>query len=141
MNTIEDLHTADRQGLVTLWTKTFKSTPPPKMSRDLMRRYIAFEMQAKRRGGIAPKLRKALERMTAQKAAGASASPVLSSAPPPGTRLVREWNGTVHHVEVTDTGCIWQGRTYRSLSAIAREITGARWSGPRFFGLRPGRGA
>ena len=53
----------------------------------------------------------------------------------PGTRLVREWNGKTHHVDVVDSGFVWNGASHRSLSAIAREITGARWSGPRFFGL------
>ena len=53
----------------------------------------------------------------------------------PGTRLVREWNGRTYHVEVVADGFVWNGRTHRSLSAIAREITGAQWSGPRFFGL------
>ena len=53
----------------------------------------------------------------------------------PGTRLVREWNGRTHVVEVVDKGFIWEGDRHRSLSAIARAITGARWSGPRFFGV------
>jgi hypothetical protein len=53
----------------------------------------------------------------------------------PGTRLVREWNGRTHHVEVLDKGFRWNDRTYRSLSSIAKAITGAHWSGPRFFGL------
>lgn len=53
----------------------------------------------------------------------------------PGTRLVREWNGSTHVVEVTERGFVWNGQAYRSLSAVARAITGARWSGPRFFGL------
>ena len=52
-----------------------------------------------------------------------------------GTRLVREWQGTLHEVIVLDRGYLWKGKTYRSLSEIARSITGARWSGPRFFGL------
>ena len=60
-----------------------------------------------------------------------TAAPVLQ----PGTRLVREWNGTTHIVEVIEGGYVWNGDRLRSLSAIARSITGARWSGPRFFGL------
>jgi hypothetical protein len=59
----------------------------------------------------------------------------LSSNSPTGTRLVREWNGKTHHVDVVQSGFVWNGGRYGSLSAIAREITGARWSGPRFFGL------
>jgi hypothetical protein len=53
----------------------------------------------------------------------------------PGGRLIREWNGVTHVVDVTETGFLWKGETWRSLSSIAREITGAHWSGPRFFGL------
>ena len=59
----------------------------------------------------------------------------------PGTRLVREWNGQTHTVLVHPEGVEWRGRRYRSLSVVAREITGAHWSGPRFFGLRPGKAA
>jgi hypothetical protein len=53
----------------------------------------------------------------------------------PGTRLIREWHGQTHLVDVLEKGMLYQGRTYRSLSEVARVITGARWSGPRFFGL------
>jgi len=60
---------------------------------------------------------------------------VSSPALKPGGRLLREWNGVTHVVDVTDGGFVWKGETWRSLSAIAREITGAHWSGPRFFGL------
>ena len=60
------------------------------------------------------------------------ASPTLQ----PGSRLLREWNGTTHVVDITDAGYVWNGKSHRSLSAIAREITGARWSGPRFFGIQ-----
>ena len=55
----------------------------------------------------------------------------------PGTRLIREWNGKTIAVEVHEAGFLWEGQTYRSLSVIAREVTGAHWSGPRFFGIRP----
>ncbi len=53
----------------------------------------------------------------------------------PGTRLIREWNGVTHRVEVEEQGLLWRGTRYSSLSAVARAITGARWSGPRFFGV------
>ena len=65
-----------------------------------------------------------------------SLSPQLRAQPAVGTRLVREWNGRMHVVEVTERGFVWDGKSYRSLSAIARRITGAHWSGPRFFGVR-----
>ncbi|WP_413719231.1 DUF2924 domain-containing protein [Silicimonas sp. MF1-12-2] len=59
----------------------------------------------------------------------------VSSALKPGARLLREWNGVTHVVDVVEGGLVWKGETWRSLSVIAREITGAHWSGPRFFGL------
>ena len=68
---------------------------------------------------------------TRQRCAPPASKPHLA----PGTRLLREWNGRTHQVDVTDDGFVWNGETYRSLSAVARAITGARWSGPRFFGL------
>ena len=71
-------------------------------------------------------------------ASGASSTRRASRTIKPGTRLVREWHGVTHTVLVLDDGVEWQGRRYRSLSLVAREITGARWSGPRFFGLAPG---
>ena len=68
------------------------------------------------------------------KAGGAAAGkPALRLKP--GARLMREWNGTTHLVEMHEDGLHWQGQVYKSLSAIARQITGAHWSGPRFFGL------
>ena len=139
MNTVADLPALDRPALIALWTRTFRSPPPANMSQDMMRRFIAFEIQAKRQGGIAPKTRKALDRASARRDRTPSGRGTAPCSPIPGTRLVREWNGTAHHVEITEDGCRWQGRAYRSLSAIAREITGARWSGPRFFGLIPGK--
>jgi len=66
-----------------------------------------------------------------------SATPALKA----GGRLIREWNGVTHVVDVTGTGFVWKGETWRSLSAIAREITGAHWSGPRFFGLNGKQGS
>ncbi len=95
-------------------------------------------MQAKRYGGLKPAIDRWL-RMIANGTAdgdhgGRKASPRLE----PRTRLVREWNGVSHVVEVIEGGFVWNGDRHRSLSSIARAITGARWSGPRFFGLTSG---
>ncbi len=95
-------------------------------------------MQAKRYGGLKPATDRRL-RMFANGTAdgdhgGRKTAPKLQS----GARLVREWNGVNHVVEVIEGGYVWNGDRHRSLSAIARAITGARWSGPRFFGLTPG---
>ena len=90
---------------------------------------MTYEAQVQQRGGLTPAVRRGL----AQWAAGRAQVP--SPRLRPGARLVRECNGVSHVVEVTAAGLVWRGRRYRSLSAVARAITGARWSGPLFFGL------
>ncbi|WP_343082373.1 DUF2924 domain-containing protein [Ostreiculturibacter nitratireducens] len=126
---VADIEAMDREALLAAWMEIIGSPVPKGLSRPFLRRFLAFELQARRHGGLpsgfGAKLRKAASGETRPKA------PALR----PGGRLVREWNGTTHVVEVTGTGFVWQGTQYRSLSAIARAITGARWSGPRFFGL------
>ncbi|OWU67104.1 bacteriophage-related protein [Marinibacterium profundimaris] len=119
-----------REDLLALWREIFGSPAPRGMSQTFLRRFLAFELQARRQGGLS---RAAMTTLT-KDAAGKPAQrkrPALR----PGGRLLREWNGVTHVVDVTEEGFVWKGRTHRSLSVIAREITGARWSGPRFFGL------
>lgn len=124
----------DRAALSALWAQQQGSPPPKGLSQPLMRRILAFDLQAKAHGGLDRKTMRALKAMRPD--AGAKPKPRRSSSPAlkPGARLLREWNGATHCVDVTDAGFLWQGQTYRSLSAIARAITGAHWSGPRFFG-------
>jgi hypothetical protein len=102
---------------------------------------VAYRMQEVARGGLRPEPQRQLLRIAQQfKETGAAtirARPELK----PGTRLVREWQGRTYDVLVLDDGFSWQGTRYRSLSAIARKITGTAWSGPLFFGLKPNRGA
>lgn len=108
----------------------------PSVPTGLLRRLLTQRLQEKRYGGLPAMVARELER--ASGAAGAVAEP--PSKPKvsltPGTRLIREWNGYTIAVEVTDAGFVWNNRTWRSLSEIAREVTGAHWSGPRFFGLK-----
>ncbi|MCC6983082.1 MAG: DUF2924 domain-containing protein [Bauldia sp.] len=125
-----------RATLIERWTAAYGRPPPKGISRRLLEYSAAYQIQAAAYGGLpAPVIRK-LMKAAEQLAVG---KPVTTNSPSsrlrPGTRLVREWNGRTHTVEVTEGGFLWSGRPYRSLSAIAREITGARWSGPRFFGL------
>ena len=126
---LADLETMDRAALVAAWAGTFGSPAPKGLSRAFLRRFLATEIQTRCRGGPSRATRSALEARTQTNAK--PRAPALA----PGGRLLREWNGVTHLVEVTGDGYLWQGETWRSLSAIAREITGARWSGPRFFGL------
>jgi Protein of unknown function (DUF2924) len=119
----------DRAALIDVWSQTIKSPVPRGLSKTLIRRFLAIEIQTRQLGGLPASLKKALS-----KPADKVPRPRRGKLQP-GGRLLREWNGVTHVVEITQGGYVWQGQTHRSLSAIAREITGAHWSGPRFFGL------
>lgn len=129
----------DRHACIEAWRNQFGREPPRYVSVQFMRRALTFEAQVKTHGGHSPAVRRALERSLkdARKANGKtrSALPASSLSLRPGTHLVREWNGRSYQVEVMEDGFRMDGKRYRSLSAIARKITGAHWSGPRFFGL------
>jgi hypothetical protein len=123
----------DRSALLERWRMAFRRDAPPRLSRALMEKAIAYDLQVKAFGGLPARTRRALR--AAAKADGRSS---LSKLPSRGTRLIRGWHGTVHEVEVLEDGYLWRGERHRSLSAIARAITGTKWSGPRFFGLLAG---
>ena len=123
------LENMNRTSLLELWSKHLDGRPPKRLSSPFLRRILAFEAQTKAYGGLSKTFLKNLDRYIA--CDGNRKSTKLK----PGGRLLREWNGTTHVVDVVDDGFQWQGEHYRSLSAIARTITGAHWSGPRFFGL------
>jgi hypothetical protein len=120
----------DRTALLERWRMAFGRDAPPRLSRALMEKAIAYDVQVKAFGGLSAHTRRTLS--VAAKADGRAA---LRKLPSCGTRLVREWNGALHEVEVLEDGYLWRGARRRSLSAIARTITGTKWSGPRFFGL------
>lgn len=149
-----------REELVAIWRKNFACAPPKGVHKELLVRAAAFHLQQKHFGGLSGEakrllkvaMRQASAAMTARTetdgnaidvaeiAASQASSP--SSSPPrerqtvrAGARLIREWNGGIHVVDVVEDGFIYSGSRYRSLSKIAREITGTNWSGPRFFGL------
>ncbi len=121
----------DRAGCITCWRQTFRATPPKYLSLPFMRKALAYELQVAAFGGLSPQTRRALLQVSQGMKLSRSAPGRMN----PGTRLLRVWNGHNHEVEVLDDGFRWRERHYRSLSAIARAITGVRWSGPRFFGL------
>ncbi|AHM04456.1 Putative bacteriophage-related protein [Roseibacterium elongatum DSM 19469] len=127
---VADLETMDRAALLAAWSDLFGSPAPKGISRTFLRLFIAFEIQARCSGGLS---KKTLALVTRQE--NEVPPKATGRALKPGGRLLREWNGITHVVDVTETGFVWRGETWRSLSAIAREITGAHWSGPRFFGL------
>lgn len=124
-----DVAELDRDALLLLWRDAFGTTAPRGMSLSFLRRFLAFDLQARRQGGLPASLLARLGRIDAGQ--DRAATPALKT----GGRLLREWNGVTHVIDVTPDGYLWQGQRHRSLSAIARAITGAQWSGPRFFGL------
>ncbi len=124
---IEEIGALDRSGCLDRWREVFGRPPPKFLSPQFMQRVLMWELQERTLGGVS----RNTERNLARIAAGKS-SPGLAK---PGSHLVREWNGHTYQVEVVEGGYVMDGRTWRSLSAIARHITGAHWSGPRFFGV------
>jgi Protein of unknown function (DUF2924) len=120
----------DRTALLERWRMAFGRDASPRLSRTLMEKAIAYDLQVKALGGLSVRARRTL-----RAAAKTDRKSALSKLPSRGTRLVREWHGALHEVEVLEDGYLWRGERHRSLSAIARAITGAKWSGPRFFGL------
>ncbi len=129
---LERLETMSPQQLREEWTRVFKAPPPKAMSPTLVKRDLAYRFQAKVYGGLKPSLRKRL--MSVLEDEG-KLVPARRTKLAPGTRLVREWNGRTYIVDATQDGFLFDRKPYPSLSAIAREITGAHWNGRRFFGL------
>jgi hypothetical protein len=122
--------------LLGLWNELFKIPPPRQGRRDLLVKFLAYRMQEQAYCGLSPATRKRLRELARKFEANPNAE--LSGAPQikPGTRLIRDWRGHSHRVTVLENGYEYAGKRYSSLSQIARLITGTRWSGPLFFGLR-----
>lgn len=126
---LADLDHLSRKELVDLWHDLYKADPPPRLRRPLLALACGWAIQARDQGGLSPACLRQLQ-------GGTKSRPGRRIKP--GTRLVREWHGTVHVVETRERGFVWQDKSYASLSAIARAMTGANWPGPRFFGLKSG---
>ena len=118
------------------WRRLHRMPPPMRLSRDLLVRGITYKLQERAYGGLSTATARMLEQAGADSLSRGSATPAPPISLRPGTRLVREWRGVTHTVLIHADGIEWRGQRYRSLSLVARKITGARWSGPRFFGLR-----
>ena len=136
---IDALSSMGLDALRHLW-RARTNTEPPKVSAGLLRLGLAYAMQEKALGGLSVA---SVKRLGAFAASGRSAAKVTRlRTTRPGMRLVRVWNGVVHIVTVNEAGEVeWNGRTWRSLSEVARTITGTQWSGPKFFGLRDRKAA
>jgi hypothetical protein len=119
-----------------LWEELFKTPPSPKLRGHLMIPILAYRIQELELGSLSVKSRGRLRQLA--KTFEANSNSTLSSIPTlkPGTRLVRQWGDQVHLVNVETSGYEYQGARYKSLSEVARLITGTRWSGPLFFGIK-----
>jgi len=115
------------------WMRLYKA-PAPALTADLLARGIAWKLQERTHGGLTPSVLRDVARL-AKHMAGSESVNITAGRIKPGTRLVRDWGRTSHHVTVLERGYLYRDRHYRSLTQIARDITGAHWSGPRFFGL------
>jgi len=122
------------------WQTLFSADPPPKLRSSLLVQAIAYRLQEKALGSLKPVTVRLLERIADDTTARRQLSPTPKTIHvSAGTVLIREWHGTKHQVTVAKDGFLYRGKRFHSLSQIARTITGSRWSGPLFFGLKSSR--
>ena len=136
-----DAEIASLQGLVIdelriVWQRVCGDEPPGRLTRDLMVRAITYRMQEQAHGGLAPATRRRLRALAREFEAKGADARDPGVALRPGTRLLREWGGKAHVVLVVEHGFEYDGQRYASLTQIARRITGAHWSGLRFFRVK-----
>lgn len=138
---VADLETLDREALLALWLKAY-GRPPFKGARQAtLIRGISYSEQTKLHGSLKTSTKRRLLKIAKELTAQAPSKSDATGKPSPpklqlGSQMVREWNGKTYTVHATDQGFVLNGVTYGSLSAVAKAITGAHWSGPRFFGVR-----
>jgi|ERR1035441_3046413 hypothetical protein len=139
--TLDSLPTMSKDALSALWQQLYESPSSHQLRRQLMIRILAYRIQEQAFRGLNPSAHQRLRQMA--RALERDPAAEISDAPSfkPGTRLIRQWQDQTHVVTVKEKGYEYQGSNYRSLSEVARLITGTRWSGPSFFGLKsiPGK--
>jgi hypothetical protein len=131
---LANLPALDRRALIEQWRILFGTESPVGISNNLLIHAIAHRMQEQVLGGLKPATRRFLEKAAENNAFRQQILPMISIKP--GTRLLREWHGVTYEVIIMEDGVQCDGKLYHSLSEVARSITGARWSGPLFFGLK-----
>lgn len=129
---LADMNAAD---LRKEWVRLYRSQPPKKLSRGLLELGVAWKLQERTFGGLSAATKRQIAGLAQTMATKADLTKARAVTLRPGARLIREWNRETHEVQVVEDGFLWRGKTWRSLSVIAREMTGTRWSGPRFFGV------
>ncbi len=132
---LDALARMDAAALRVAWRRLFRAHPPKKLSREMLQLGVAWKLQERALGGLSAVAKRQLTETAQTLASKSGLAKARKVSLKPGARLMRAWGGETHEIEVVESGFVWRGRTWNSLSVIAREITGARWSGPRFFGL------
>jgi hypothetical protein len=122
--------------LLELWKQLYGKAVAPKLRRELMIPFLAYRMQELQYGGLKPSTRAELRRIARGLELSSSSELIVRPRIKAGTRLFRRWKGEMHEIFATESGYEYRGVGYRSLSEVARKITGTRWSGPAFFGLK-----
>ena len=133
---LRQLEAMDSNALKNLWKDKYREEPPSTRATDQLRRRIAWRLQEEQFGGLDTETKRKLRDLAQAFERDERHKPSAQSKVHTGTVLTREWKGRTHTVQVTADGFIYNGKRYKGLSKIAREITGTRWSGPLFFGLR-----
>jgi hypothetical protein len=136
---LDRIRSLDVERLREEWQRLHRSEPP-KISRDLLVLALGYRLQEIQHGGLSKSTRRKLQTMAKALRTSGRVGPTPGLSLKPGARLIREWRGRTHSVTVTEDGFEYAGASYQSLTKIAKKITGAHWSGPRFFGL-PAAGA
>lgn len=131
---LASLPALDRKELIEKWLALYGTEPLVGMRSRFLIQAIAHRMQEQALGGLKPATQRFLEKAGEDNKTSGKISPATSIKP--GTKLLREWHGVTYEVIIMDEGVQCNGKRYRSLSEVARAITGARWSGPLFFGLK-----
>ena len=136
---VERIQVMGHTELRDFWRKRFGEDPPTTGSRELLRWEIAWRLQTKAYGDLSSRTRRRLRDLVDAEDRTTPPPPIQKLRP--GTSLVRKWKGKNHNVQVTASGFVHDGTEYKTLSAVARAITGTQWSGPAFFGLKKRTGA
>lgn len=133
---IAELPALNRAQLLPIWAQLFPSPPPPTLRKELMVPILAYRIQEKSYGGLSHRARQRLKTIAAGLGSQRKGAIPKKEDPNPGTRLVRVWHGETHEVVCHEGLYKYRGEEYRSLSRIAKVITGSHWSGPAFFGTK-----
>jgi Protein of unknown function (DUF2924) len=133
---LKTLPEMSKVALSSLWEELFNKPVPKRIRKELMVRILAYRIQEQAFGGLNPKIRRRLDQIAGALGKSPNAAIANMARSKPGTRLIRSWQGKTHAVTIEESGYQYQGHLYRSLSEIARHITGTQWSGPLFFGLK-----